>query len=334
MTFVPEYQVVLTRRCSYACGYCNFRSVASPLPPSRRQFKQWMRTALRLGAYQVRLTSGEGVDRIPEIVSICRFYGFPDWFEYVQALCQLVLEQQNGHRLQPQLDIGGIPCADLVRLRPVLSSARVMLHAADDSLQDRAAHMHAPQKTLRARLAALDELGKLGICTVTGITVGIGESRSSWALAARQAMKIHEVHGCVKCFEIRPFEPVRFSPMEKIVPPPEDVLLDAIREVRAVLHPDVVLSVALNDRPELLVPAVRAGANDIGGLLVGSSERINFDYQGRLDAMTVDARKARLKLIARPGFGTIVQGGGRGGSSTGSGRCGHVPPAEGSFAAC
>src|SRR5687767_2391119 len=100
-TYIPEFQVVLTRRCGFNCGYCNFPSTPSPVLPSLKQFSRWLRMAARMGATQITLSAGEGIERTRDITSTVRFYGFESWGDYLAALCSSVLEFSGERVLFP-----------------------------------------------------------------------------------------------------------------------------------------------------------------------------------------------------------------------------------------
>ncbi|MCX7017405.1 MAG: radical SAM protein [bacterium] len=297
--YTPDYQVVLTRRCAYVCGYCNFTNTPSPLPASRKQFRQWLRTASRLGARQVTLTAGEGITGQPEIVSTTRYYGFEGWYDYICCLCRLVLEHNGREPLYPQIDIGSIPFADLLKMRPYSPLIKLMTHSADDSLQDKPAHAKAPHKTFRQRLAALEDAGQVGMRVATGIMIGIGENPDSWTRAAEAVSKSHHRHGNIEHFIIKPFQPMRFSAMGNLPPASDEALLSAIRAVRDHLDTRIPLVADLQDRLHLVPAAMNEGMDDLGDLRIGSTEHINFDLPSALDAVKQSTTKAGIQICER-----------------------------------
>jgi FO synthase len=302
ITYVPDYAVILTRRCAFSCGYCDFASTPSAQPPSRKAFQRMLRTAMRLGAHQITLVAGESIDNHPEIVSACRYYGYASWYDYVRALCQFIL-QRNGRALfLPQLDIGPIPYPELRKMRDVVPSMRLMLHSADDSLQDRPAHMLAPQKVVAQRIAALEDAGHLEVPVVTGITVGIGESKSSWGLAAQLVTDLNRRFGNVQSFVVRPFTPLRFSVMARQAPVEDATLLEAIVAVRKRLDRKIILAAELQERMHLVPAAVEAGVADLGPFRLGTSERIDFDLPAGIEALRDEAVKSSLQISPRMPF--------------------------------
>jgi 7,8-didemethyl-8-hydroxy-5-deazariboflavin synthase CofG subunit len=302
ITYVPDFQVILTRRCLYRCGYCNFPHTPSPPPPSRKVMAGYIRTAARLGARQLTMTAGEGIDNHPEIVSACRYLGFKGWYDYLAGLCRQITENPRGGPLYPVLDVGPVPLPELRRLIAVLPSMRILLHSGDPALLGREAHAGAPHKRLERRLAALEDCGRIGISTVTGLTIGIGESRESWARAARAVSDLHARFGHIRAFVLRPFFPERFSPMRMWAPVTDETLLEAVRAVRATLHPDILLSLELQQRLHLICDAVRAGVGDLGPFRLGDGRGINFDLYHGLDGLRADLASAGIRLTERLPF--------------------------------
>lgn len=299
-TFVRDYQVILTRRCAYSCGYCAFGSTPSPVPPSKKQLIRHLRAAGRLGARQVTLTAGEGIEANAEIMSASRYFGFEGWYEYIAAVCQQVLSSPAG--LYPVLDAGAIPLTELRKLKPYLPVMRLLMHSADDKLLRTGIHSGAPHKSFAARHMALEATGKLGISTITGITIGMGETPESWTRAALTVSSLYRAHGHIVCFAIRPFFPDRFSPMEMWPPVADDVLLDAVKRVRDVLAPEILLSVELAARPHLMAEAVKAGAEDLGPFRLGDGSSVNFDIEDQIDGARETAAKAGIAFEERMPF--------------------------------
>lgn len=302
LTYVSDFQVFLTHRCAYECGYCSLPNTPGEPLPSKKQVQRLLRTASRLGAHQITLCAGEGVDELPEIVSTCRYYGFSGWFDYLRAISQAIL-QRNGHQLFfPVLDVGPIPYAELRRLQPVVPLVRLMLDSADDSLQSKPAHMNAANKTVQQRLAALEDLGKIGIPTVTGIWIGIGESPDSWVRAAKLISQANQSHGHIQSFAVKPFHPVPFSKFSRRAPVTDEVFLEALRVIRKHLDKRIAISAEVNSRGHLILPAAGEGVTDFGNMRFGSSEHINFEMHGMIETLRQDAQKNSLRFCERMPF--------------------------------
>lgn len=302
VTYIPDFQVFLTRRCAMRCGYCNFGTTPTTLPPSKKRLQQMLNIAGRLGACQITLTSGEGIEELPEISSTVRYYGFTNWYDYVGGLCRATLARNGRYLFFPQVDIGPIPPAEIPRLRQVAPVVRLLIHSADDSLQYQPAHLDAPDKRFAARMAALEHLGRFEMPGVTGIQVGIGESQSSWVDAARAVSQLNKRYGHIQCFVIKPFFPQRFTRMANHPPVSDEAVLEAIRVVRAELDPSIVLGAELQSRMHLLVEAYKAGARDMGRIVVGTSDHIDFDSSAEMESMHELAKRSKIQLCKRMPF--------------------------------
>ena len=291
--------MVLTRRCAFGCGYCNFPNTAAAPPPSHKDIRRSLRTAARLGVHQVTLTAGEGVDTTPEIVSTCRYYGYTGWYDYIRGLCEFILHRNGRTLFFPQLEVGPIPLSELRPISLVAPMARLLLHSADNGLHARPAHMEAPHKTVERRLAAIEELGILGVPTVTGITVGIGEASDSWGRAARLISEMHRRSGHIASFVVRPFYPQPFSRMAGVPPVSDHTYIEAVRAVRRVLDDGILLTAELNDRLHLVPELLKCGVTDIGTTRLGSSEKIDFEMQATLNQATADLAQAGIAMNER-----------------------------------
>lgn len=291
VTYAPDFQIVLTRRCAFVCGYCNFPQTPSPMPPSRKAVRRLLRTASRLGASQITLSAGEGISETEEILSVSRYYGYTSWWDYLRGMCSTVLETRGPRPLMPVLDVGAIPVSELRLTREYVAAVRLMLHSGDEKLMRTLVHGHAPQKAPAQRLSALEELGRWNIPVTTGILVGIEESSESWIRTVRVVNGLYARHGHIHNFVVQPFTPLPFSPMALHPPVSDGMLIRAVGDIREALDPRITLTVELQNRMHLAPATIRAGASDFGSTRVGSSERIEFDIMRALD----DARQSLLE---------------------------------------
>jgi 2-iminoacetate synthase ThiH len=158
-----------------------------------------------------------------------------------------------------------------------VSSVRLLLEAADDRLLKAPAHEGAPQKSMEERTAALSELGRLRIPTITGIRIGIGEHPDSWALAAQRITGIHRRYRHIQQMVLVPFEPVPYSTMSVCARPSPDTIREATEIVRRMLDPSIALNVEACDRPGEAGNYLPAGSTDIGCVRLGSTDHVAID---------------------------------------------------------
>lgn len=299
VVFTPAYQVYLSRRCAFACDYCNFPHLPSPLPPSLKTFRTFLRTAQRLGAWQVDITSGEGTDHTREIESLMRYYGFSSWYDYIYELCRLTLEAKGRQPLSPVLDVGPLPTRELKKLAPVVPVIRLLLDSADPELSS-TVHSQAPQKSPVLRTLALNDIGKAGIAISTGIRVGIGESPESWVEAVSTVNRVHERYGNVMSFHVVPFVPQQFSRMADNPPISNDLYRNAIRVVRQHLHQDISLVGEVFQRLALAPEAVISGAFDLGPIRIADNERFDVDMLNAVNGVRDLLTKIHVEMKCVP----------------------------------
>lgn len=301
VTYTPDFEIVLTRRCSFACGYCNFPSTPSPLPPSRRALKRLLRRASRLGCSQVTLTAGEGIDRLPEIANVCRYYGHESWWDYIGALCAQILAAPGPRPLMPVINAGALPNSEMRRLGEVTAAVRLLIDSGDERLLKTEVHGHSPHKDPTRRLAALEDLGRAGMTVTTGIRVGIGGRPEYWTKTARIVSGVHVRHGNIQNFVIQPFNPAPFSAMALHPPVADGTLIRAVASVREALDPSIPLTLELQGRMHLAAAAIRAGTSDFGAVRLGSSERvIEVDALAELDDARHNLGELGIHMEERP----------------------------------
>lgn len=252
-----------------------------------------------MGAWQISLTAGEGIDRLPEIDSTIRYYGFTGWFDYIFELCQLTLEARGRQPLMPVLDIGPIPTRELRRLAPVVPLMRILLDTVDPVLAE-TVHAHAPQKKPLLRSLALNDVGRAGIPLITGIRVGIGESPESWIEAADVVNEIHERHGNVMAFHIIPFVPQPFSAMAKSPPVPTDVYTQAVKTIRQNLSSEITVVAEVYHRLALAPEAVVNGAFDFGPICIADNERFDIDMLNAVTGVSEVLGKINVEIKCVP----------------------------------
>lgn len=304
VTYVPSFEVVLTRRCAYACGYCGFINHPSPLPPSKKVVKKLLRLANRLGVNQVTLTAGEGIAELPEIHRVCRYYGHASWDEYLAEILRTIVGAP-GRPLVPVLEVGSLGFVELQRMRSTLPALRLMLDSGDDGLLHRLAHREAPHKSLEARLRAIETAGWLGIPVITGILVGIGEAPSSWERAAEAVAQLHERYHHIQQFVLVPFEPMARTPMELCPPPSRELFVQACEVVKKCLDGRVSVSAEIGGHLELVQAVIEAGIRDLGEIRLASSERVDTELAWALEEVAENLRAKGWHLRPRQ---TLVNG--------------------------
>ncbi len=287
-TFSWVRPITLTTLCAMKCGYCSY-TVEKALPlPSLKRFQSELEQARAMGIAQLRLIAGEGIETHPRVIQTVRYYGYPNYANYLTAL----LGETLCGDVSPtfcELDMGAMRLAPLQRIRPNLFTLRLYLETLDPRLQANGVHGASRNKWPRHRLSALLTAARLGIPVNSGIMVGLGETEESRRLALEMLSQIARRHRNIQSVALHPFVPTSSTPWENRPAPKVDDLITAIGWARSIL-PDEVGVVAPGFRyPDAALEFLRAGADDLG----------DFDLTGnaKTDAATFDAfRKIETAL--------------------------------------
>lgn len=299
VAYTPAFHIFISKRCRYECDYCHFPQAISPLPPSPKQFRAYLRTAQRMGAWQVNLVAGEGIERLPEIVKTVKYYGFKNWFDYLYHLCSLTLDARGRQPLTPVLDVGALPVKELKKLAEVVPLLRLNLDVVDGALAE-TVHAGAEHKTVQLRTLALKDVGRAKIPLATGVRVGMGETAESWLEAVRIVNEVQEQFGNVTGFYLTPFAPEAGSKLAGAHPVTNEVFQQAVKMVREALHSDIPLVAEVYHRMALAPEAVICGAFDLGGIKIADSGRFDLDMLDSLSATVETLGKLNIELTKVP----------------------------------
>jgi len=299
ITYVPEYQVVLTHRCLHTCGYCNFPNTPTQPLPSAKQLRRFLKIGSRMRATQITLTAGELAHEIVEVHKTCRYYGFIDWADYLRSMCTTVLTYESQRVLFPVLDVGRLPFPMLKHVSNVVAAVRLLVDTADDGLMETLAHDKAPHKTFDSRVVGLEELGRLRIPACTGTRVGIGEREETWAHVARRVNTVHRRFRNIASFAIVPFRPLPYTAMAFMPAATPDLVERAVAVLREELDKNIPICVESPDQPVDPRSYLAEELTDIGIVRMGSSEKLNIDVSHVLGELAMQFHARGDKLCER-----------------------------------
>ena len=281
-TYCLSYSITLTRRCAYACGYCDYAATPSQPLPSPHALRKALRRAERSGATQVEFTGGEGIADLPETAGTVRYYGLGDYGAYLAAAAQTAAQGVGRHGSLVAPHLGNLPLSLLRRLKPFIACLKIFLESADPLLLYRVAHGGAEGKAVQKRLEMLLDAGVAVIPTTTGILVGIGEAPESRERALRLIAEAHRRYGHIQNVVIGRFRPLPQTPMANWPAAPVGEALEAVALARRLLDPEVVVSVPWAENPDLLQGALEAGAGDFGDIALTGAGETDDDTLHRL----------------------------------------------------
>src|ERR687883_84468 len=168
VTFSRNFTVSLSRTCQCYCKYCAF-ATHRPHLYAPDEVERMLDDAVRRGAKELLVLTGEKPDVNAEVAARLRSYGHDSFTDYVAWTCERALERG----MLPHTNIGVAAREELARLREVTASQGLMLESVNPDL---VVHQGSPTKHPERRLECIRAAGELRIPFTSGILVGIGES--------------------------------------------------------------------------------------------------------------------------------------------------------------
>jgi FO synthase len=291
ITYSRKVFIPLTNLCRDYCGYCTFRrdpgeNGAHTMSPE--EVLAVAHAGEKLGCTEALFSLGDKPEMIfPEMRETLRRLGYRSTLHYLEAMCELVLQETA---LLPHPNPGLMSAEWIARLAAVSPSMGLMLETMNESLlRPGAAHDNAPDKVPAKRLRTIEEAGKLRVPFTTGILIGIGESIEDRVDSLIAIRDLHEKYGHIQEVIIQNFRVKPEIPMRNCPEPTRAELLRTIAVAR-LLMPDVNIQAPPNlsdpDYEELL----DAGINDWGGISPLTPDFINperpWPHLAQLEART------------------------------------------------
>jgi len=279
VTFSRNFTLSLSRTCRCYCKYCAF-ATHRPHLYAPDEVERLLDDAVRRGAKELLVLTGERPEVNPEVASRLASYGHDDFTAYVAWACERALERG----LLPHTNIGAVSKADLARLREVTASQGLMLESVNPDL---VVHQGSPTKHPAVRLDTIRTAGELKIPFTSGILVGIGESPEERLDSLAALAAVHAEYGHLQEVILQNFvphpryygaEPAEIAdeaqqtgahgePVDTpawATPITLDDMRVLVRECRR-LMPDVGVQIPPN-LSDWWLPLVDGGATDLGGL--------------------------------------------------------------------
>jgi 7,8-didemethyl-8-hydroxy-5-deazariboflavin synthase CofG subunit len=276
VTYSRKVFIPLTNLCRDRCAYCTFArepgdGQAHSMTPD--EVLVVARAARKAGCKEALFSLGDKPElRYPEYREWLERRGLRSTIEYLQAMCQLVLEETG---LLPHANAGVLSREEMEQLQPVNASMGMMLETTSRRLlAPGEAHHRCPDKVPEVRLEALKTAGELRIPFTTGILIGIGETLDERVDALFAIRELHENYGHVQEVIVQNF---RAKADTLFAGRPEPTALDIARTAavaRLILGDSVNLQVPPNLSREYAF-FLNAGINDWGGISPVTRDFIN-----------------------------------------------------------
>ena len=274
ITYSKNIFIPLTHICRNRCGYCAFRrepSLVMEPVMSERAVMDLVREGTAKGVHEALFTFGEGPEYAPVVQDALASMGHKTILSYLYQLCGEIVDSSP---LLPHINAGVISYREQRMLREVSASMGLMLETSSTRLMSSVAHKDSPGKEPAHRIQAIRNAGKLKIPFTSGILLGIGETHEEICHSLATLRELHERYGHIQELIIQNFVPHQGTPMGHLHAAPEPLLVRTIAVAR-LMFPDCSIQVPPNLAGRVLGDALRAGANDLGGISPLTEDYVN-----------------------------------------------------------
>jgi FO synthase len=300
ITYSRKVFLPLTNLCRDYCGYCTYRR--DPGEPGAHtmtpdEVLQVAKAGEKLGCTEALFSLGDRPEALfPEMRESLRRMGYRSTLHYLQAMCELVLEET---RLLPHANPGLLSANWIERLRGSNPSLGLMLESTSTNLAQAHPAGRAPDKIPALRLRTIEDAGKLGVPFTTGILIGIGETladRVDSLLAIRQ---LHERYGHVQEVIVQNFRAKPRIPMAAWPEPDGGDMLRTLAVARLILG-EMNLQAPPNLTENGYERLLEGGINDWGGVSPLTPDFINPEAPWpHLEDLRRRTEAAGQKLVQR-----------------------------------
>ena len=267
LTFARNVFVPLTTACRYTCTYCTYfdpPGQASLL--SLEEVREICRQGADAGCTEALFTFGDDPDdRYTEIHDLLGAWGYGSIHTYLQATCEVALEEG----LLPHANPGDQTREEMEAVADLNASMGTML----ETTAEVDAHAGPRRKVPGQRLRTIQNAGELAVPFTTGILVGIGET---WEDRAESLLAICDLHDRYDHIQEVIVQPVVDNERWSEGTPSLETMRRVTAMARAALPGEVSVQV-----PPNLAPArelVDCGIDDLGGVSPVTDDHVNPDY--------------------------------------------------------
>ena len=257
-TYSLSQLIYLTNKTRQYQPHTNFRGFDNLLVPysTINTAKQ----ARLEGAREALFIANERPDRSPEIRTTLDLWGFTSYINYLYTVTELAFLEG----LIPVIDVGFLSPIELKQMTEICALFKLLLNQPD--------RFGAPfsetlsQKKHDIRLKSIEWSGKLEMPVLSGIYIGLGETKNTRKAWIQEIADLHKTFNHIHDFMITPL--VFNTPPKKPDTSIEKTLLSTYELARSILPEDVSVNV-----PSYLIqdikPFLNAGMRDLGSILLG-----------------------------------------------------------------
>ena len=302
VTYSRKVFIPLTKLCRDVCHYCTFAH------PPRRGERAFLtrdevlaiaRQGAAAGCREALFTLGDKPElRYAAARDELAALGHATTVSYLAEMAKLVLDETG---LLPHANPGVTTTAEIAALRTVCPSQGLMLESVSERLMARGqAHFGSPDKAPAARLAWLEDAGKAGVATTSGLLIGIGETRAERIDALVALRETHARHGHIQEVIVQNFRAKPGTKMAAAPDAPEDELLWTVAAARLILGAAMHIQAPPNLSPGALGRLIDAGIDDWGGVSPVTPDHVNPEAPWpHLDELARETDAAGKILVPR-----------------------------------
>ncbi len=302
VTYSRKVFIPLTKLCRDVCHYCTFAH------PPRRGERAFLtrdevlaiaRQGAAAGCREALFTLGDKPElRYAAAQDELAVLGHATTVSYLAEMAKLVLDETG---LLPHANPGVTTTAEIAALRTVCPSQGLMLESVSERLMARGqAHFGSPDKAPAARLAWLEDAGKAGVATTSGLLIGIGETRAERIDALVALRETHARHGHIQEVIVQNFRAKPGTKMAAAPDAPEDELLWTVAAARLILGAAMHIQAPPNLSPGALGRLIDAGIDDWGGVSPVTPDHVNPEAPWpHLDELARETDAAGKILVPR-----------------------------------
>ncbi|MPS67299.1 MAG: 7,8-didemethyl-8-hydroxy-5-deazariboflavin synthase subunit CofH [Novosphingobium sp.] len=305
VTYSRKVFIPLTKLCRDVCHYCTFATTPGRVDGAYLAAEEVLaiaRAGVAAGCREALFTLGDSPElRYSAARDALARLGHKSTLSYLGEMAALVLNETG---LLPHLNPGLMGAADYASLRPHAASMGLMLESSAQRLCEKGGpHFGSPDKEPALRLESIAQAGLAKVPFTTGLLIGIGETRSEQVDALVAIRDLHRRYGHIQEVIIQNFRAKHGTQMVGFHEPTLDDHLWAIAAARIILGPEMTIQAPPNLQDSRnLVPLVRAGVNDWGGVSPVTPDHVNpeapWPHLDILERATVAAGRTLHQRLA------------------------------------
>ncbi len=300
VTFSKKAFFNIANLCRDTCSYCTYKSEPGDDKlslMSKQQVSELVTLAKQYGCIEALFVTGEVPEqKYNKARDWLRQNGFESTAEYLVYCSEIALESG----LFPHTNAGNLSYDDMKELQKTNVSMGVMLENISDRLTEKGMPHHmAPSKRPHARLAVLENAGRLKIPMTTGILLGIGETVHEVIDSLFAIKKLHQKYGNIQEIILQNFQPKPDTAMHD-VSPADERYFKIIVAISRLIMPQMNIQIPPNLSPESYQDFLSVGINDWGGISPLTPDFVNPEFSWpAIDAVNEHSKNAGFVLQCR-----------------------------------